>query len=105
MTRFQRQSIKLAGTERLYRIRIGDYRIVYGVDKTARACAFIAFDIAERSIVEFEESGERVQFETRLLELANPWVERTSAKSRGLLAAKVSSALWGKRSRARSLDI
>jgi len=36
MTRFQRQSIKLAGTERLYRIRIGGYRIVYGVDKAAR---------------------------------------------------------------------
>ena len=33
---FPEQSIKLAGTERLYRIRIGDYRIVYGVDKAAR---------------------------------------------------------------------
>ena len=33
---FPEQSIKLAGTERLYRIRIGDYRIVYGVDKATR---------------------------------------------------------------------
>lgn len=31
-----RQSIKLAGAEQLYRIRIGDYRIVYGVDNKAR---------------------------------------------------------------------
>jgi mRNA interferase RelE/StbE len=33
---FPEQSIKLTGTERLYRIRIGEYRIVYGVDKAAR---------------------------------------------------------------------
>jgi mRNA interferase RelE/StbE len=33
---FPRQSVKLAGTEELYRIRIGDYRVVYGVDKPAR---------------------------------------------------------------------
>ena len=31
-----RQSIKLAGAEQLYRIRIGDYRVIYGVDKEAR---------------------------------------------------------------------
>ncbi len=29
---FPRQSIKLAGAEQLYRIRIGDYRVIYGVD-------------------------------------------------------------------------
>lgn len=29
---FPRQSIKMAGAEHLYRIRIGDYRIVYVVD-------------------------------------------------------------------------
>jgi mRNA interferase RelE/StbE len=29
---FPRQAIKLSGTERLYRIRVGDYRIVYEVD-------------------------------------------------------------------------
>ncbi len=29
---FPRQSIKLAGAELLYRIRIGDYRVIYGVD-------------------------------------------------------------------------
>jgi mRNA interferase RelE/StbE len=28
-----RQSAKLAGAEQLYRMRVGDYRIVYGVDK------------------------------------------------------------------------
>ena len=33
---FPDQSIKLAGTEQLYRIRIGDYRVVYGVDKATR---------------------------------------------------------------------
>jgi mRNA interferase RelE/StbE len=30
---FPRQSIKLTSTEQLYRIHVGDYRIVYGVDK------------------------------------------------------------------------
>ncbi len=33
---FPDQSIKLAGTEQLYRIRIGDYRVIYGVDKAAK---------------------------------------------------------------------
>ena len=33
---FPRQTIKLEGGEDLYRIRVGDYRIVYGVDRTAR---------------------------------------------------------------------
>ncbi|MCX6027066.1 MAG: type II toxin-antitoxin system RelE/ParE family toxin [Chloroflexi bacterium] len=27
-----RQSIKLLGAESLYRVRVGDYRIIYGVD-------------------------------------------------------------------------
>jgi mRNA interferase RelE/StbE len=31
-----RGSLKLAGAELLYRIRVGDYRIVYAVDKDAR---------------------------------------------------------------------
>jgi mRNA interferase RelE/StbE len=30
---FPRQSSKLAGAEQLYRIRIGDYRVLYAVDK------------------------------------------------------------------------
>jgi mRNA interferase RelE/StbE len=33
---FPRQSIKLAGAERLYRIRIGDYRVIYSVDDTLK---------------------------------------------------------------------
>jgi len=33
---FPRQSIKLAGAEQLYRVRIGDYRMIYGVDKEDR---------------------------------------------------------------------
>jgi len=33
---FPRQAIKLSGTERLYRIRVGDYWIVYEVDTQAR---------------------------------------------------------------------
>ena len=33
---FPRQSIKLAGAELLYRIRIGDYRVIYSVDKQAK---------------------------------------------------------------------
>jgi mRNA interferase RelE/StbE len=33
---FPRQAIKLSGAERLYRIRVGDYRIVYEVDPKAR---------------------------------------------------------------------
>jgi len=31
-----RQAIKLSGAERLYRIRVGDYRIVYQVDARAK---------------------------------------------------------------------
>lgn len=33
---FPRQSRKLAGAEQLYRVRVGDYRVVYGVDKAAK---------------------------------------------------------------------
>ena len=33
---FPREAVKLAGTERLYRVRVGDYRIVYEVDADAR---------------------------------------------------------------------
>jgi mRNA interferase RelE/StbE len=33
---FPRLSIKLAGAEQLYRVRIGDYRMIYGVDKDNR---------------------------------------------------------------------
>jgi len=33
---FPDQSIKLAGTGQVYRIRIGDYRVVYGVEKEGR---------------------------------------------------------------------
>jgi mRNA interferase RelE/StbE len=32
---FPRQAIKLSGAERLYRIRVGNYRIVYEVDAMA----------------------------------------------------------------------
>ena len=32
---FPRQAIKLSGTERFYRIRVSDYRIVYEVDTQA----------------------------------------------------------------------
>lgn len=31
-----RQAIKLAGAERLYRVRIGDYRIIYEFDSSSR---------------------------------------------------------------------
>jgi mRNA interferase RelE/StbE len=30
-----RGAIKLAGAEELYRLRIGDYRLIYGIDKAA----------------------------------------------------------------------
>ena len=30
---FPRRSLKLAGAEELYRIRVGDYRVIYAVDK------------------------------------------------------------------------
>ena len=33
---FPRQAIRLSGTERLYRIRVGDYRVVYQVDTQAK---------------------------------------------------------------------
>jgi mRNA interferase RelE/StbE len=31
-----RQSVKLTGAEHLYRIRVGDYRIIYAVDADAK---------------------------------------------------------------------
>ena len=31
-----RKAIKLEGGEDLYRVRVGDYRIVYGIDRAAR---------------------------------------------------------------------
>jgi mRNA interferase RelE/StbE len=33
---FPRQSIKLAGAQNLYRVRVGEYRIIYAVDVRAR---------------------------------------------------------------------
>ena len=33
---FPRTTIKLEGGEGLYRIRVGDYRIIYGVDRLAK---------------------------------------------------------------------
>jgi mRNA interferase RelE/StbE len=33
---FPRQSIKLAGAQQLYRVRVSDYRMIYGVDKDNR---------------------------------------------------------------------
>lgn len=36
---FPRQAVKLSGTERLYRIRVGDYRIVYEFDTRAKQIA------------------------------------------------------------------
>ena len=33
---FPRQALKLEGSEGLYRMRVGDYRIIYGVDVHAK---------------------------------------------------------------------
>ncbi|MBC7225420.1 MAG: type II toxin-antitoxin system RelE/ParE family toxin, partial [Anaerolineae bacterium] len=33
---FPREAVKLAGTERLYRVRVGPYRVVYEVDSERR---------------------------------------------------------------------
>ena len=33
---FPRQALKLEGGEQLYRLRVGDYRIVYAVDQDAK---------------------------------------------------------------------
>ena len=33
---FPRQSLKLEGAEQLYRLRVGDYRIIYEVEHTIR---------------------------------------------------------------------
>jgi mRNA interferase RelE/StbE len=33
---FPRQSSKLTGAEQLYRMRVGDYRVIYGVDTEAK---------------------------------------------------------------------
>jgi mRNA interferase RelE/StbE len=32
---FPRGAVKLSGSEELYRLRVGDYRVVYGVDASA----------------------------------------------------------------------
>ena len=32
MNMFPYNSVKLSGTDDLYRIRVGDYRVIYGVD-------------------------------------------------------------------------
>jgi len=34
---FSRNCVKLAGTEGLYRIRVGQYRVIYAVDRAARS--------------------------------------------------------------------
>ncbi|MDL1978453.1 MAG: type II toxin-antitoxin system RelE/ParE family toxin [Deltaproteobacteria bacterium] len=36
ITPLPRQAVKLEGGKQLYRIRVGDYRIVYGVDNEAK---------------------------------------------------------------------
>ncbi len=36
-TPFPRGAVKLSGPEELYRLRVGDYRVIYGVDAPARA--------------------------------------------------------------------
>ena len=33
---FPRQAVKLEGGEELYRIRVGDYRVIYAVERAAR---------------------------------------------------------------------
>ena len=33
---FPRQALKLEGGEDLYRIRVGNYRVIYGVDRAAK---------------------------------------------------------------------
>lgn len=33
---YPRQVVKLAGADELYRIRVGDYRIIYGVDTESK---------------------------------------------------------------------
>jgi mRNA interferase RelE/StbE len=33
---FSRQTVKLEGSEDLYRLRVGDYRIIYEVDRRAK---------------------------------------------------------------------
>ena len=39
---FPRGSLKLAGAENLYRLRIGDYRVIYGVDHSAQ-CVLVHY--------------------------------------------------------------
>jgi mRNA interferase RelE/StbE len=33
---YPRQAVKLSGADELYRIRVGDYRIIYGVDTESK---------------------------------------------------------------------
>ena len=50
---FPFQYIKLRGTERLYRIRIGDYRIIYSVETEAKTVIiyYIRYAIEKMHIV------------------------------------------------------
>ena len=46
---FPAQSIRISGAERLYRLRVGDYRIVYEVDSKRREITI--HHVRDRSVV------------------------------------------------------
>ncbi|RQW80573.1 MAG: type II toxin-antitoxin system RelE/ParE family toxin [Methanothrix sp.] len=46
---FPSQSIRISGAERLYRLRVGDYRIIYEVDSKTKE--IIIHHVRDRSVV------------------------------------------------------
>lgn len=54
-------SVELSGAERLYRLRAGEYRIIYAVDVKGKRSQFTSFGIGGRCIEKFrfESAGIR----------------------------------------------
>ena len=51
---FPLQCHRLRGTEKLYRIRIGDYRVIYEVNKEEKTITIITFAIEERLTEDYD---------------------------------------------------
>ena len=47
---FPRQAAKLEGSEGLYRLRVGDYRIIYGVDVRAKGVVITLHTASARGL-------------------------------------------------------
>ncbi|HEX9653363.1 MAG TPA: type II toxin-antitoxin system RelE/ParE family toxin [bacterium] len=48
---FPHQSVKLSGVEQFYRIRIGNYRLIYGVDKREPNRLLFIMSVIEKTFI------------------------------------------------------